>query len=267
MALGYDESRPKAENYSSFLEKFVSGLEKIGNKELSFMIYGSYVRGESDFGRSDIDALLIFPNDVVTDKEEMSKISELVAFAQRKNKIPLELTPVDLRTMSDGRFNSYDPSFERYFVSEGKILFGPDYKNNFRFELPKMPDQESVKTNLWMSRRALIMSEWQRQLHYTKFLDGFDTTLRKASRASKQILGMMDGKLRLNRFSALEEIEKIFPQVDSSPLKKIRHLFKNLDELDKIYKHPDEVIEIWKSSVTFFEQIIKVYLDANPRSQ
>jgi len=90
MVLGYDESRPKAENYSSFLEKFVSGLEKIGNKELSFMIYGSYVRGESDFGRSDIDALLIFPNDVVTDKEEMSKISELVAFAQRKNKIPLE---------------------------------------------------------------------------------------------------------------------------------------------------------------------------------
>jgi len=130
-----------------------------------------------------------------------------------------------------------------------------------------MLDQESVKTNLWMSRRALIMSEWQRQLHYTKFLDGFDTTLRKASRASKQILGMMDGKLRLNRFSALEEIEKIFPQVDISPLKKIRHLFKNLDELDKIYKHPDEVIEIWKSSVTFFEQIIKVYLDANPRSQ
>ena len=266
MVLGYDELRPKKENYLDFLDKFVKGLEKIGNKDIGLMIYGSFIRGDSDFGRSDIDAVLVFP-EVITDKKLVNQIAYSISDAQKGNNLPLEITPVDLTTMSDGRFNSYDPSFEKYFKSEGKIIFGLDYRNKFTFEFPTMPDQGQITANLWKSRRALLMSELNLQKDYKKFLEEFEETLNKTSRASKQIIGLTDGNLRLNRFSALEEISQIFPQVDITPLKKIKYLYKNLKELDEVYKHPGEVLKIWNSSLTFFEEMIKAYLDANQRTR
>ncbi|MEK6819791.1 MAG: nucleotidyltransferase domain-containing protein [Nanoarchaeota archaeon] len=267
MVLGYDEPRPKKENYESFIDRFTSGLKIFGQKEISFMIYGSYVRGEADFGRSDIDGVLVFPDNVVTNKKIMAEISRIVAVAQENNNIPFQTSPVDLRTMSDGRFNSYDPNFESYFEEESKILFGLDYRRNFKFELAEHSDQTAIRFNLRRARIGLLTSEQTIKENYPKFLEGFNQTLNSVSRGSKQILGLIDGRLRINRFSALEEISKIFPQVDAAPLKKIKYLFKNLRELDEIYKHSGEVINIWNSSLTFFEQIIKAYLDANPRIQ
>lgn len=245
MVLGYDETRPTKKNYGSFLEKLVRGLEKLNNQEISLTIYGSYVRGDADYGRSDIDSVLVFPHDVVIDKNIFEQISNIVTDAQINNNVPLEITPVDLRTMSDGRFNSYEPSYERYFKSEGKILFGPDYRNEFEFEFPTLQDQASLTNNLWRSRRNLLLSNWQRKADYKKFLEDFNTTLNKVSRASKQIMGMRDGNLRLNRFSALQEIAQVFPQVDLEPLKKIKHFYANLGDLDALYKEPEKLIEFW----------------------
>lgn len=266
MVLGYDEIRPTMENYDSFLEKLVGGLEKLNNKEICLMIFGSHVRGDANYGRSDVDSVLVFPHDVVIDKKVFKQISNIVTDAQIQNNIPLEITPVDLRTMSDGRFNSYEPSYDNYFKLEGKILFGPDYRNKFKFEFPTLQDQGSLTNNLWRSRRSLLLSDWQRKADYRKFLEDFNTTLNKASRASKQIMGMRDGKLRLNRFSAIKEIERYFPQVDIEPLKRIKHLYTNLDDLDALYKKPEELTELWNSSLTFFEEMIKAYLDAKPRN-
>ena len=87
------EAEPKKENYEDFLAKLKYGLEIFGQKDISLMIYGSYVRGNADFGRSDIDGVLVFPDDVVVDKRAMSQISRIIANAQIGNNIPLDLTP------------------------------------------------------------------------------------------------------------------------------------------------------------------------------
>ena len=113
MVLGYDEKIPSAKNYKDFLEKLVAGLEKLGNKEISLMIYGSYVRGDYVPGRSDIDALLIFPDNVIIDKYVLGECSKILASAQTGKNVPFQVTPTELITMQDGKFNSYNPDFEQ----------------------------------------------------------------------------------------------------------------------------------------------------------
>ena len=258
---------PKKENYVSFLDRLKNGLDIFGQENISLMIYGSYIRGAAEFGRSDIDGVLVFPNDVVIDKKVMFHISRIIANAQIGNNISLDLTPVDLRTMTDGRFNPYDPSFKRYFNLKGEsvILFGPDYRDKFNYEFPTIEDQQSLTTNLWLSRKSFLMSEWNKREDYDRFLNNFKDSLDKVSRASKQIIGLTDRNLRLEKFSALEEIADKFPSINSEPLEKIKHLYKNRQELYDLYKNPEGALEVWAESLTFFEQMIKAYLDANPK--
>ncbi len=260
MVLGYDEKRPSEKNYKDFLEKLVVGLERLGNKEISLMIYGSYVRGDYVPGRSDIDALLIFPNEVVIDKTVFKEASIILSRAQELNNIPFQITPTDLKTMQEGRFNSYSPDFEPYFKEESKIIFGSDYRNKFVYKMSTHPSQDAVKFNLRKSRQGLLFSEYDKQINYTRFLERFNKTLDATSRASKQIITMVDGRFRKNRFSALEELSKIFPEVNIEPLIKIKGLYHNLEEMDKIYKNPKELIIVWNDSVHFFESLIKAYI-------
>ena len=43
MVLGWDEKRPRKENYEDFVRKLVSGLSELGRQGVSLMFYGSYL--------------------------------------------------------------------------------------------------------------------------------------------------------------------------------------------------------------------------------
>jgi len=120
MVLGYNKKRPTAENYQDFLNKIVGGLESLSG--LSLMLYGSFVRGDYDPGRSDIDAILTFPHDVVIPKDFMHEASVIVHEALKGNNVPFQVSPADVRTMRDGRFNSFTDDFYDYFNQEGIVL-------------------------------------------------------------------------------------------------------------------------------------------------
>src|SRR3989344_6615330 len=126
--LGFNKRRPTAENYERFECKLIERLKGLAIDGLSLMIYGSYIRGDYNPGRSDIDAVMVFSGDVVIDKKQLSQVSKVLDDVLREDYIPFQVTVTDLRTMQDGRFNSYDPSFEQYFCDEGKIVVGPDYR-------------------------------------------------------------------------------------------------------------------------------------------
>jgi predicted nucleotidyltransferase len=74
MVLGYNQKRPKKEDYKDFLKKLVRGLESFNDNSVSLMLYGSYIRGDCVYGRSDIDAVLIFTDNMVIDKRKLSKL-------------------------------------------------------------------------------------------------------------------------------------------------------------------------------------------------
>lgn len=196
MVLGYqNEKRPNEKNYKSFIEKLVQGLESFDKDELSLMLYGSYVRGDYNPGRSDIDAVLVFSDDVIIDKLKMNKFSKILACAEQDNNIPFQVTVCDLTTMKDGKFNSFDPNFKNYFDDEGKIIFGHDYRNEFSYSLADNSDQNALRFNLRKSRIGLLFFETDKSNNYEKLLEKFNKSLDAVSRSSKQILGMIDGNL------------------------------------------------------------------------
>lgn len=265
MVLGYDQRRPTAGNYEEFLRRFIEGLERSGISDLSFMVYGSYARGDYVPGRSDIDAVLTFGDNVIINKENLNIVSLALRDALKGRNVPFQVTPTDLITMVDGRFNSYDPSFRDYFTDEGRIVFGPDYREKFTYELSKHPQQERIVFGLRKVRQGLLFAELDRVVDYNLFLTRFNRALDVISSSPKQVLLMVDGRLRKNRFSALEEITSVFPSLNLEPLERIRYLYKNLGELDKLYRDPDELLKVWNSSVTFFEEVILNYLISFPR--
>ncbi len=267
MLLGYNQPRPKEENYSDFMNKLVAGLKGLTIDGISLMIYGSYSRGEMDIGRSDIDGVMIFEEDVVIDKNHLTLCSKVLAEALRGNHVPFQVTVSDLRTMQDGRFNCYNVSFKDYFSEEGIVLVGSDYRVQFVYEMPSHPEQMTLAFNLRKSRQGLLFAEYDRENDYEQFLRKFGKSLDAVSRGSKQVLHMVDGVLTKNRFSALQRIPQEFPDFDTEPLARIKHLYQHPDRLDELYRKPDEVIVVWSSAVTFLEGLIREYLNRFPNEK
>ena len=75
IVIGYNKPRPTEEDYTQFIEIIVDGLEPYVEKGVSLMAYGSFTRPQ-DFvpGRSDIDALLLTRDNVVTDKKLLRNV-------------------------------------------------------------------------------------------------------------------------------------------------------------------------------------------------
>lgn len=259
--MGYDEKRPSRRDYTSFLNRFSSGLEDLNEEGISLMIYRSYVRQDCKFGRSDIDALLILPGEIVIDKEILNRTYSVFVEAKKGNTVPFQVTVSDLRTMQEGTFNTYQPNFKEYFDSEGEVVVGKDFRSSFNFQLPRFSDQDPLRFNLRKSRIGLFFSEYDKQNNYLRFLEKFSKSLNAVSRGSKQVLHLMDRTVRKSRFSALEELANVFLEIDLEPLMEIKRLYDYFNVFDNLYKNPKELIIIWEESVSFFESLIKGYLD------
>jgi len=264
MVLGYNQPRPTAKNYKDFMAKLVRGLKGLGDNGLSLMVYGSYVRGDFIVGRSDIDSVLIFPHDVVIPKEFMHEVSVVLYEALRGNNVPFQVCPLDVTIMRDGRFNSFTGDFYAYFQTEGKILVGLDYRSEMVCLKSKTGEESTLSHNLRKTRIALIFAEYYRQEDYERFLERFNGTLNASSRGSKQILSLVDGELRKNRFSALQELRKHFPAVNVEPLERVRYLYHHPKKLDRLYRNPNEVMKVWNSATTFLEELVREYVHKFP---
>ncbi len=266
MLLGYNQPRPTEENYADFRDKLVAGIKDLDIAGLSLMIYGSYVRGDHDVGRSDVDAVMIFPDDVVIDKRNLAQVATVLHRALKGNNVPFQVSVSDLTTMKDGRFNTYDESFKDYFFEEG-IIVGADYRGEFKYKFPTMSEQTPVRFNLRKSRIGLLFAEHDLHEDYETFLRRFIKTMDGASRGSKQILFFMDGTLRKTRFAAQDLITDVFPEIDITPLLRIKELYQDPAKLDDIYKKPEEIMELWNSTVTFFEEMIRGFIRKAPRKK
>ena len=266
IVIGYNKPRPTEEDYTQFIEIIVDGLEPYVEKGVSLMAYGSFTRPQ-DFvpGRSDIDALLLTRDNVVTDKKLLRNVSKVLAYALEKHYVPFQISVSDIATMMDGRFNTYDLTFEEYFREEGKIFAGPDYRNTFAFQLPIIPSQAEVLWGLRKARQQLLFAEYNLRNDYPAFLKGFEKTLQTTSRGSKQLLYMVDGKFRVEKCSALETVAEIFPKVNPEPLRDIKWLYTHPAELDRIYKIPKISLEIMNQSLTFLEEMIREYIALVPK--
>lgn len=265
MVIGYDEERPKAEEYALVEKRLKRRLRKSGIEGLSLMLYGSYARGDYTPGLSDMDGIMIFPDDVVLDKNIFYDTAGIVCGAMHGTNVRLDITPTDLAIMRDGRFNSYAPPFARAFAKDGKVIVGPDYRNEISFELPDKIYQNEVREVLRKTRENFLMSVYSMKRNYTGFVDNFQKSLNGISNCSRRMAHMVDGKDREGRFEAVEFLSEVFPEFHYGPLKWIEFLFEKPSELDTVYNDPKGIKRIWGNSLTALEEMIKGYIKMFPK--
>ena len=131
----------------------------------------------------------------------------------------------------------------------------------------KTGEENSLSYNLRKIRQALLFAEHDSHVNYATYLDKFNKTLDAASRGSKQILYLVDGDIRKNRFSALNELGDVFPNLNVEPLRRIKCLYDNPEKLDRLYEHPRRVLRVQREAVTFMEEVIMAYIDEFPREE
>lgn len=64
-------------------------------------------------------------------------------------------------------------------------------------------------------------------------------------------------KLRKIRFSALQELGRHFPVVNVEPLERIKDLYHHPEKPDRLYRNPDEIMNVWNCVVKFFGEVIR----------
>lgn len=267
MILGYNTQRPKKSDYENFEIKITEELSKLNIKDLSLMLYGSYVREDYTAGRSDIDAILIFPDNVVINKNNLLMCSKALESALKPRYIPFQISVCDIGTICDGRFNTYSEDFKDYFKKERKIILGPDYYDKMQFLEEKDGILHSASFNLRKSRTGLLFSEYYKNHDYESLIRTFQKGIDTALNSTKQITYLNSKNLVANKFSSFEFIRKEYPNVDLSHLSHIQYLYQFPHKPDDLYKNPKEMINLWANSLETFEEILREYIKQNPQNE
>lgn len=266
MIPGYDCPRPTAQNYDHFVEKLTCGLAPLGTTGISLFLYGSYVRGDYIAGRSDIDACIIFPQ-MVIDKLQMQEVSQILHAALQGNPIQFQVSPLDRATIKDGRFNPYDQEFKKYFQHQGRVIVGPDYRDDFSCTEYKKVLETRVAYRLMQVRQTLLFAQHNLATHYSRFLGQCNTAFDYVSGLPREIALLVEGNLYPERFSSLYFLTTHFSEVDTEPFLRIKRMYKNSQELDALYYHPEEITQLLNSSVTFFEEVVHHFVQRFPYSR
>ncbi|MBW2988206.1 nucleotidyltransferase domain-containing protein [Candidatus Woesearchaeota archaeon] len=264
MLLGYNTPRPRREDYEGFLERLVRSLEHLGDDGLSLMLYGSFARGDYVPGRSDIDAVLIFPYNFVIPKQTMQEVALAINEALTPKYVPFQVSPLDFGTLRDGRFNSFTYEFKMYFQEEGKVILGPDYREEMECLRVKTGEESAISHNLRKCRKGFLFAEYHIWADYEQFLKDFIRTLNTASSLPKKILLMIDGITTWKKFSQTRKLQRYFPEMNLEPLERIKHLYTHPYELDKLYKQPNQILQFWGSALTFIEELLRAYIARFP---
>ncbi len=262
MIPGYSRRRPGAKDYDCFIEELVHGLEGLQEAQLSFMVYGSYASGRYQAGRSDIDAVLIVPGDIVTDKHVIDTASVVVEVAQRDRHIPFQVTVSDLTLFQDKRFGPYLADFHSFFSLEGKVLLGEDPRPFLTKERMRNGIFHTMSFNLRKARLGLLLYTYHLAHDYEKLVKNFQNTLDCTSRAATKLLDSLDGKTRPDKREA-KAICDVYPAIDPHIFQDIAFLYKDLSRLDQIYREPQRMLSLMQRATSTFESMIQEYKKEN----
>ncbi len=239
-------------------------LQERGNSNISFFVFGSYLRSDFVAGRSDIDCMLCFPDDVTINKFELMDLARTYADAKCQ---PLQISICDTVTARDGRFNPYNKTFKQYFKSEGSAFFGPNYTPEFSYDQLDHPESEALRYNFRKVRQGLFYAPYLMRQNYAEFLGRFKKALDAVSRGSKQLYFAKTGDFEASRFSALDKVEKEFPGTDMVVLEIIKDYYDHPERLDELYNDGHKVIMTWTAAATCFEQMVRGFIKTVPKRE
>ncbi len=247
------------DKYQSFAGEFSDFLSD-RYPEISFFVYGSFSRGNYVPEESDIDGGLIFPEGVVLPKEKVRDISNMMARCLKKNRVVFQANLMDMKTCSDGRFNSFTADYIKHIKKEHKILSGPDFIPSIKQMDYKSGVLSSAAFNLRSVRRKLLHAVDE----YFHDPELFDKNLRKSIDKTLKFpkkLFWLQGRddIVTSIPKACRELERVFPGFDVSKLDRLYEAKRN-----HVVEDLEDSLDLYSESARVIEEITDRYLDTFP---
>lgn len=215
-------------DYDNFMDKFSSSLSR-NFPDVCFYIYGSYLEGTCDYGRSDIDGGLIVDSNFITDKTQVLGLARSFSeFCPRELELNFNLN--DRGTNRDGRFLSYTTDYTNWLKKQGKVVCGPDYVSEMNGLDFKSGNLNSAAFNFRRTRNNFLESFYDLKNNPLKLGEKMDKSLQGLKSLPKKLIALRTGNV-VNSFSRnLKDIENLLPGLDLSVFNWAGDLFKNSEQ-------------------------------------
>ena len=256
---------PTKKDYDTFVDNLKSSFSR-NFPEICFYLYGSYLEGRADYGRSDIDGGIILDENFITDKKRISKLAKILLNSMPKNKISFDLNLLDIGTCKDGRFLSYTDDFTDYFNQNGniKVISGPDFVSEFKALNYKSGVLDRVAYNfIRRLRKNLLLSEIDIQNNPETFKENSKKSFTDLSALPKKLLWLLGQDINPIREKTYEKLTNIF-EVKFPILEKSNNLLKKPQEFHELIENLPQALAHYKENLTCFEEILKTYVDRCP---
>ncbi|MEM4703070.1 MAG: hypothetical protein QXP53_01125 [Candidatus Pacearchaeota archaeon] len=237
MKIPLNTEKPSKQDYYYALEELVSKFKSLGSNEIySLLNYGSLISDSIVPGRSDIDLCLILEN-TTTNKELLTSLGNIIKEIVKKRRTSIELGIYDRNIMKDGRFFTYGENFKKE-LEKGKIVYGVDFRPELNLKSWFHVVEQHIGFNLRWLRKKFVEAPYDIETHYDTFANNFNSFLVKL-KGLKTDTRAYTGKKISN--SAIEEtVEIAF----------------DFNKFDKIRRKPELALDIWKTGLSGYEEIV-----------
>ncbi len=256
---------PTKENYDGFVMELVGGLGK-KHPDICFYAYGSYIDGNCNYGRSDIDGGLILNSGIVTPKEEVLDLAADLASALGKNRVKTQFNLLDKGTCRDGRFLAYTKDYTDWIRRVGKVLSGPNYLEDLNGLDFKSGVLHNAAFNLRKARNNLLYSFDTINTDPNRFRERTEKVLETLAKLPKFLIWLRRGDIVVPRVRGREELRKMLGDVDLSFLEELEGLLTQPSKFYSELEDTDRALSLMVKGVDTMEQMVQAYVREFPKA-
>lgn len=253
------------ENYDRFIGEFSSKLAK-KHPKVCFYAYGSYVDGNCNYGRSDIDGGLILDSGIVTLKDIILDIAEIFANALKTNPVKTQFNLLDRETCRDGRFLSYTLDYTKWIKSVGKIISGPDYLKYMNGLDFKSGVLHTAAYNFRKAKNNLLYSLDMISTEPKRFREKTERVLETLAKFPKVLIWLRGEDVIPSRIKARKKLEKMLGYIDLTFIEQLEHLLKHPAKFYSKLEDNNQALQLSREALTTMESMIQAYIRKYPVS-
>jgi hypothetical protein len=253
---------PHKEDYEKFLYEFSNELKSI--KEISFFIYGSYLRDDFVPGVSDLNGFLVLNDPFITNKDTITSLASILdnSLKVSNTRIRTKFNIFDKGIAADGRFLVHSKDYVDFLKKNAVRKYGEYDLEDMDGSDYKSPERVSISSNLNNIRKGFFYREFN---HYLNKRDFYEEVIMKLSQFPRQLINISGEKLIEEKEDSLKAFLKNFSEYkDSSLVNRVNELMKDPFKYE-FFLEREEGFPFSLKCLTEMETMIKVYVEKFPK--
>lgn len=260
-------SQLRKQDYQRFMNDFVDNISKM-YPDVCFYTFGSSNTKDFVCGRSDIDGGIILNSDIVTKKEMLIDIANILADSLLSTGIETQFNLLDLKTIRDGRFLSYTSDYTDFIKEHGRICCGPNLVKEMNGKNFKSGPLYSASFNFSGPggvRNTLLYSKYHSEIDSSEFTTSIKKALDKVAKFPKKLIWLRQGIIIPSKYSAKKELENMLEDLNIDALEKINKLLDQPNILYDALSNPNKSIKLLSEALECMESMIASYIKHFPQ--